>query len=119
MAALTCWLVQDGCACLTSAAVPAVMGGASVVPAPTSEPLPVPTPAEATLTPGAMTSGLGAESGLRGPPELNDAVCRYAVLGTSVGVRLVLPPSACSSFVTLAVVPAAPRKGIVTSSGSP
>ena len=34
-----------------------------------AEPVPVPTPAEMTLRPGAITSGFGAESGLRGPPD--------------------------------------------------
>ena len=69
IAALICRPVQPGWTCLTSAAMPAVIGQAIEVPEMTAPPVPVPTPAERTLRPGAITSGLGAESGLRGPPD--------------------------------------------------
>ena len=59
---------------MTNAARPAVIGVAIDVPDATNPPVPVPMPAEVTLTPGAITSGLGAESGLRGPPEEKEAV---------------------------------------------
>jgi hypothetical protein len=49
--------------------MPAVIGQAIEVPESTSGPVPVPIPAERTLKPGAITSGLGAESGFRGPPD--------------------------------------------------
>ena len=71
---MICKPFQPGCACLTRAATPAVIGVAIEVPDSTSPPVPVPMPAEVTLTPGAITSGLGAESGLRGPPEEKEAV---------------------------------------------
>ena len=35
-------------------------------------PVPVPTPVEKTLTPGAVMSGLSALSPVRGPPDEND-----------------------------------------------
>jgi hypothetical protein len=39
------------------------------VPETKTAPVPEPTPTDETLTPGAVTSGFGAESGLRGPPD--------------------------------------------------
>ena len=73
IAALIWAPVHVGFFCLTSAATPAVIGHAMEVPEATSEPVPVPMPADVTLMPGAMTSGFGAESGFRGPPEVKDA----------------------------------------------
>src|SRR5260370_37937945 len=70
IAALICAPVQGGCACLTSAAIPAVIGQAMEVPDMNAVRLPVPMPTDPALTPGAETSGFGAESGLRGPPDV-------------------------------------------------
>jgi hypothetical protein len=50
--------------------MPAVIGQAIDVPELKIDPVPVPIPADATLTPGAITSGFGAESGFRGPPDV-------------------------------------------------
>ena len=62
-------LRQSGCACFTSRAVPAVCGVAIEVPDSVSGPLPVPMPAEAMLTPGAVTCGFNALSPERGPAD--------------------------------------------------
>ena len=69
IAALICAGPQVGCVCFTSTAMPDVIGAAIDVPDSTTPTLPVPTPADRTLTPGAETSGFGAESPNRGPPE--------------------------------------------------
>src|ERR1041385_8565651 len=58
---------QSGCACLTSAAMPVVCGVAIDVPDSITASVPVPIPAEAMLTPGAVTSGFSALSPGRGP----------------------------------------------------
>ena len=73
IAALIWTPVQAGCSCFSRAAMPAVIGHAIDVPDMTAACAPVPMPTEATLTPGATTSGFGAESGLRGPPEVKPA----------------------------------------------
>ncbi len=73
IAAFTCSGVQDGCAWSTSAAVPDVIGHDIEVPDMRVPSLPVPIAVDCTLTPGAVTSGFGAESTLRGPPDENDA----------------------------------------------
>jgi hypothetical protein len=56
--------------------------------------LPVPTPADATPTPGAITSGFGAESGFRGPPEVKLAATLKPGFGTVVAVNVVDCPLA-------------------------
>ena len=76
MAALTCAGPQLGCVCRTSTATPEVIGAAIDVPDSTIPALPVPTPAERTLTPGAETSGFGAESPNLGPPDEKPAARR-------------------------------------------
>ena len=73
IAALICTPVHVGWASFTSAAMPAVIGQAIEVPDMNTDPVPLPMPTEATLTPGAMTSGFGAESGFRGPPDVKVA----------------------------------------------
>ena len=64
-----------GCACLTSAAVPDVIGQAIEVPDSTEPAVPPPTSADVTLTPGAVISGFAAESPTRGPPDVKLALC--------------------------------------------
>src|SRR5438128_1122816 len=125
IAALICDPFQLGWACLTSAAMPAVIGHAIDVPERTDARLPLPMRADATLTPGAITSGFGAESGLRGPPEEKPATNLKFVLGTVVGASFTEPPSDLSSAVR-ALFPAAsttrgstPRNGMVTVCCSP
>src|SRR5258708_34766898 len=85
---------QPGCCCLTSAAIPAVIGQAMEVPEITAGCEPVPIPAEATLTPGATTSGFGAGPGLRGPPAAKLAAFLQPVLGTVISASDTEPPSA-------------------------
>ncbi len=63
-------LPQSGCASLTSAASPVVCGAAIEVPESIRSPVPVPMPAEAMLTPGAVTFGLSELSPVAGPHEL-------------------------------------------------
>ena len=72
MAVLTLSGDHFGCAALTRAATPAVVGVAIDVPDSTSTSLPVPTPAEATVSPTAVTSGFTTPSSPRVPRELND-----------------------------------------------
>lgn len=61
------------CAWRVRAATPATCGDAIDVPESTAESLPVPTPTELMLTPGAETAGRRPLSPLRGPPEENEA----------------------------------------------
>src|SRR6478672_13954714 len=72
MAALICSGVQSGCTCLTSAAIPAVCGLDMEVPLSTKKPVPVPAPADAMVSPGAVTSGLTTPVDPCTPREEND-----------------------------------------------
>ena len=73
IAALIRAVLQSGCASVISAAEPAVAGEACEVPEIVAALKPVPTPADSTATPGAVTSGFTALSPLRWPPDVNDA----------------------------------------------
>ncbi len=73
MAALTWPAVQPLWAWRARAATPATCGDAMDVPEIVAGRLPVPTPAETMLTPGAETDGLRPLSPERGPPEENVA----------------------------------------------
>src|ERR1700730_1726783 len=108
---------HDGWACLMRAAIPAVIGHAIEVPELTSASNPVPMPADATLTPGAITSGFGAESGFRGPPDEKLAAALKPVWTMVVGASVTEPPSAASSAA--AEPDPTPRNGIVTVCFSP
>src|SRR4029079_13171790 len=72
-AALICSGNQDGCAALTSAAMPVVCGAAIDVPLSFMPSLPVPTAVEKTETPGAAMSGL-TTFGSPQPRDENDAI---------------------------------------------
>src|SRR4029077_16081970 len=82
-----------------------------------SDPVPVPIPADATLTPGAITSGFGAESGFRGPPDVKLAASWSAGVVTWIPVRVTDPPSAATNAAVSALC--TPRNGIVTLCCSP
>src|SRR4029077_14665179 len=82
-----------------------------------SDPVPVPIPADATLTPGAITSGFGAESGLRGPPDVKLAARWQPGVVTWIAVRVTDPPSAATNAAVSALW--TPRNGIVTLCCSP
>ena len=71
-AALILFGGQLGCRDLTSAATPAVTGAAIDVPEMTSTLLPVPTPAEAIVSPGAVTSGFTTPIEPCVPREVNE-----------------------------------------------
>src|SRR3954469_14939755 len=114
IAALIRSVLQSGWASVSNAAEPAVIGEAWDVPEMVAALKPVPTPADSTATPGAVTSGLTALSPLRGPPEVNDASRWYPGLAISVWVSVTVPPSAACSAVAAAAVPGAPKNGIVT-----
>ncbi|MBK8938618.1 MAG: hypothetical protein IPM79_13525 [Polyangiaceae bacterium] len=62
-----------GWACRSSAAAPAVSGAAIEVPLYAIGPLPVPTSAETTSSPGATTSGFSSARSAVGPRLLNPA----------------------------------------------
>src|SRR5262249_46036019 len=99
-------LFQPGCACRTSAAVPATCGEACEVPEIVAPPFVVPLPAETMLTPGAVMSGFSELSPSAGPNELKLASC------VNVGFAMLL-------FVSVAVLPSAPRATAASSSRMP
>src|SRR5215467_111924 len=92
--------------------MPEVCGAAIDVPDSTANVLPVPMPAEAMLTPGAVTSGLSQLSPVRGPPEVNDAGARNPGLAMSIGCSRAVPPSAASHLAWSSWF--TPRNGMVT-----
>src|SRR5262249_21143920 len=97
--------------------MPAVCGDAIDVPEITAKPLPVPMPAEITLTPGAVTSGLSQLSPVRAPPDVNDAGARKPGLAMFALVSVAVPPSAAVHFEPSDS--RTPRNGIVTVNCSP
>src|SRR3954470_21038748 len=119
IAALIRSVLQSGWASVSKAAEPAVIGEAWDVPEMVAALKPVPTPADSTATPGAVTSGLIALSPLRGPPEVNDASRWEPGVLIWVCVSVAVPPSAASRVVVTAAVPGAPKNGIVTWNGTP
>src|SRR4029077_1671026 len=66
---------------MAHAALPATCGAGMEVPDRNSPWLPVPTPVEKMLTPGAVMSGFRCPSPPRGPPELKPANARNPALG--------------------------------------
>src|SRR5438045_2999814 len=117
IAALTSSGFHDGCACRTSAAVPATWGEAIDVPDNDSCRLPLPEKVEMVGLPGAEISGFRTLSPLRGPPELNEATPE--ICGVPVVIEMARPsrrtslaPSDCGKLVK---VPLTPKNGIVTS----
>src|ERR1700682_2797249 len=105
---------QSGCACLTSAAMPAVCGVAIEVPELKTDLLPVPIATEAMLTPGAVTSGLKALSPERGPNEVKLASCRYPGLSSGLSLRVTVLPATAAACSGASVSGVTPRNGIVT-----
>ena len=108
MSALTCSGFQSGCCEWTSAAVPATIGVAIDVPLSLRPWLPVPLPAEKTLTPTAVTSGLTLPASLM-PREEKPAT---GVVGRGVELRepvrvvpLMVTVSPASSSVRMASPP--------------
>src|SRR5260370_15095229 len=99
--------------------MPAVSGQSMEVPGMNAARLPVPRAADQTLTPGAETSGFGAESGLRGPPDGKLAASLYPGWVTLAEARDTMPPSAARSAAVCAERWRTPRKGIVTLCCSP
>src|SRR5581483_3353759 len=109
-----------GCACTTSAAVPATCGVAMDVPESIRLPVPVPMPVETMFTPGAETSGFSSESTVRGPDEVNDAV--PVGIGAPFEMATVRPSRCTNSPPSLVAVDARPRtlkNGIVTVNWNP
>src|SRR5262252_7392912 len=92
--------------------MPEVCGAAIDVPESTANVFPVPMPAEAMLTPGAVTSGLSQLSPVRGPPEVNDAGARKPGLARAVLFSVTVPPSTASHFAWSSWL--APKNGVVT-----
>jgi hypothetical protein len=85
--------------------------------------LPVPTPAEKMLTPGAVIHGLSMLSPFLGPPELKLANPLKLGLGTDALLTVVIDPSAARSRapsdVGVEARPRTPMNGIVTVNGIP
>src|SRR6185312_10172166 len=120
MADLTALGFHLGCACRTSAAVPATCGVAIDVPLMVAGPLPRPTPVETIATPGAVMSGFRRASGVRGPVDENDAM----PVGIGVpSVNVIVTPSrstsAAPSELAVAAGPRTPKNGMVTLNCSP
>src|SRR6266545_8302300 len=113
MAAVCSSVVQGGCACFTSAATPATCGVAIDVPDSNNPWLPVPTAAEKTATPGAVTLGFSAESTCRGPPELKLATTWKPGFARIVGERTA-DVAAASAPPSVEGAPCTPRKGTAT-----
>src|SRR5262249_2230869 len=115
---------QSGCDCFTSAAIPAVCGAAIEVPDRIAASVPVPMPADAMLTPGAVTFGLRELSPVAGPNEVKLARALYPGLAMSWPTIVIGVPLAAMNFWPFADVdgfapPATPRNGIVTLNGTP
>src|SRR3954468_24339628 len=81
-----------GCAALTSAPTPAGVGVAIDVPDSTRTSFPLPAPAEARLSPGAVTSGLTTPSEPWVPRELNPERVSFSS-GLYVGTEVASAPS--------------------------
>src|SRR5512141_1977584 len=91
-AALTLSGVQVGCAWMTSAAEPVVMGAAIEVPDSVVPFQPDPTRVDRMFTPGAATSGRRALSPQRGPDEEKLAIWPNVGFGWVPALRRVIAP---------------------------